>query len=95
MAVVTFMCVGGVAVWTRGFIQKLLILVGLVIAYIIYAILANGLGMGKPIDFSIIANAAWFGIPTVHTPVFDVNAIALIVPVVIILALKTWATSRP
>lgn len=24
MAVVTFMCVGGVAVWTRGFIQKLL-----------------------------------------------------------------------
>ena len=85
MAVVTFMCVGGVAVWTRGFIQKLLILVGLVIAYIIYAILANGLGMGKPIDFSIIANAAWFGIPTVHTPVFDVNAIALIVPVVIIL----------
>lgn len=85
MAVVTFMCVGGVAVWTRGFIQKLLILVGLVIAYIIYAILANGLGMGKPIDFSIIANAAWFGVPTVHTPVFDVNAIALIVPVVIIL----------
>ena len=85
MAVVTFMCVGGVAVWTRGFIQKLLILVGLMIAYIIYAILANGLGMGKPIDFSIIANAAWFGVPTVHTPVFDVNAIALIVPVVIIL----------
>lgn len=85
MAVVTFMCVGGVAVWTRGFIQKLLILVGLVIAYIIYAILANGFGMGKPIDFSIIANAAWFGVPTVHTPVFDVNAIALIVPVVIIL----------
>ena len=85
MAVVTFMCVGGVAVWTRGFIQKLLILVGLVIAYIIYAILANGFGMGKPIDFSIIANAAWFGVPTVHTPIFDVNAIALIVPVVIIL----------
>ena len=28
MAVVTFMCVGGVAVWTRGFIQKLLILIG-------------------------------------------------------------------
>ena len=48
MAVVTFMCVGGVAVWTRGFIQKLLILIGLVIAYFIYAVLANGFGMGKP-----------------------------------------------
>ena len=85
MAVVTFMCVGGVAVWTRGFIQKLLILVGLVIAYVIYAVLANGFGMGKPIDFSIISNAAWFGVPTFHTPVFELNAIALIVPVVIIL----------
>ena len=85
MAVVTFMCVGGVAVWTRGFIQKLLILVGLVIAYVIYAVLANGFGMGKPIDFSIITNAAWFGVPTFHTPVFELNAIALIVPVVIIL----------
>lgn len=85
MAVVTFMCVGGVAVWTRGFIQKLLILVGLVIAYAIYAVLANGFGMGKPIDFSIISNAAWFGVPTFHSPVFKLNAIALIVPVVIIL----------
>lgn len=85
MAVVTFMCVGGVAVWTRGFIQKLLILVGLVIAYVIYAVLANVFGMGKPIDFSIITNAAWFGVPTFHTPVFELNAIALIVPVVIIL----------
>ena len=78
MAVVTFMCVGGV-------IQKLLILIGLVIAYFIYAVLANGFGMGKPIDFSIISNAAWFGVPTVHTPVFEMHAIALIVPVVIIL----------
>ncbi len=85
MAVVTFMCVGGVAVWTRGFIQKLLILVGLVIAYAIYAVLANGFGMGKPIDFSIISNATWFGVPTFHSPVFELNAIALIVPVVIIL----------
>lgn len=85
MAVVTFMCVGGVAVWTRGFIQKLLILIGLVIAYFIYAVLANGFGMGKPIDFSIISNAPWFGVPTIHTPVFEMHAIALIVPVVIIL----------
>ena len=67
------------------FIQKLLILIGLVIAYFIYAVLANGFGMGKPIDFSIISNAAWFGVPTVHTPVFEMHAIALIVPVVIIL----------
>ena len=85
MAVLTVLCVGGVAVYTRGFIQKLLILVGLTISYVIYAVLTNGLGLGKPIDFSVIGNAAWFGVPQVHTPVFELDAIMLIVPVVIIL----------
>ena len=85
MAILAVLCVGGVAVYTRGFIQKLLILVGLIIAYAIYAILANGFGLGKPIDFSIISNASWFGIPHFHHPVFRVDAILLIVPVVIIL----------
>lgn len=85
MAIVTVLCVGGVAVYTRGFIQKLLILVGLLISYVIYAVLANGFSIGKPIDFSIIAKADWFGIPALQTPVFEINAIMLIVPVVIIL----------
>lgn len=79
------LCVGGVAVYTRGFIQKLLILVGLLIAYVIYAILTNGLGLGQPIDFSLISNAAWFGLPHFHHPEFRADAILLIVPVVIIL----------
>lgn len=85
MGLLTVLCVGGVAVYTRGFIQKLLILVGLALAYFIYAILANGLGIGTPIDFSKIANADWFGIPYVVTPTFDFNVTMLIVPVVIIL----------
>ena len=85
MAVITFLCVGGVAVYTRGFMQKLLILVGLILSYLIYTVLANGLGFGKPIDFSIIANADWFAVPTMHSPVFEIDAIMLILPVVIIL----------
>jgi uracil-xanthine permease len=85
MAIFTVVCIGAVAVYTRGFIQKLLILVGLVISYAVYAVLANGMGMGKPIDFPAIANAAWFGLPTMHHPVFNLDAIMLIVPVVIIL----------
>lgn len=85
MALFTVLSVGLVAVYTRGLMQKLLILVGLAIAYIIYAILTNGMGLGKPIDFSIIANAAWLGLPTFKTPVFQLNAIVLIAPVVIIL----------
>ncbi len=85
MALFTVLSVGAVAVYSRGFIQKLLILVGLLIAYVVYAVLTNGLGLGKPIDFSVIGNAAWFGMPTMHAPVFELNAIMLILPVVIIL----------
>lgn len=85
IAILSVLCVGSVAVYTRGFLQKLLILVGLAISYVIYAILTNGLGLGKPIDFSLISNAAWFGLPTFHSPVFRADAILLIVPVVIIL----------
>lgn len=85
MAVITFLCVGGVAVYTRGFLQKLLILVGLILSYCLYAILANGMGLGKPIDFSVIGAADWFAVPTFHTPVFELDAVMLILPVVIIL----------
>lgn len=85
MALVTILCVGGIAVFTRGMVQRLLILVGLVLACLIYAALANGLGMGKPIDFSGVAAAAWFGLPTFTAPVFKSEAMGLIVPVAIIL----------
>jgi putative pyrimidine permease RutG len=85
MQAVTFVSVGLVAVYTKGLTQRLLILVGLIVASVIYAILTNGLALGKPIDFSGIANAAWFGMPNFVSPTFDGNAILLIAPVAIIL----------
>jgi putative pyrimidine permease RutG len=85
MAIVTVLSVGIVAVFTRGMVQRLLILVGLVIAYAIYAVLTNGLGLGKPIDFSIVAQAAWFGMPHFSAPVFDPRAMLLLAPVSVIL----------
>lgn len=85
MQAVTFVCVGLVAVMTRGMVQRLLILVGLILASVIYAILTNGLGLGKPIDLSGIANAAWFGAPAFTAPVFSGPAMLLIAPVAIIL----------
>jgi putative pyrimidine permease RutG len=85
MQAVTFVSVGMVAVFTRGMVQRLLILVGLVIASIIYAVLSNGLGLGKPLDVSGIANAAWIGMPQFGAPVFDSGAMLMIVPVAIIL----------
>jgi uracil-xanthine permease len=85
MAAVTFLCVGVVAVFTRGFIQRLLILIGLLLAYVIYAILTNGMGFGKPIDFAAVANAPWFGIPGLAAPHFQAQAMILIAPVAVVL----------
>lgn len=85
MALVTVLCVGAVAVFARGTVQRLLILVGLLIAYAIYAVLTNGLGLGRPIDFSIVANAHWFGIPGFTAPVFEPHAMLLLAPVAVIL----------
>jgi len=85
MAVITILCVGGVAVFTRGLLQKLLILAGLVAAYLVYLALANGMGLGKPIEFAGIGKAAWLGLPAFAAPVFSAEAMLLIAPVAIIL----------
>ncbi|MDM0014296.1 solute carrier family 23 protein [Variovorax sp. J22P168] len=85
MQLVTFVCVGLIAVYARGMVQRLLILMGLIAASLVYALLTNGLGMGKPIDLAPLAAAAWFGLPTFSAPVFEVNAMLLIAPVAVIL----------
>ena len=85
MQVVTFVSIGMVAVFTSGLTRRLLILVGLIVASVIYAVLTNGLGWGKPIDTTLLASAAWFGMPPFTAPVFEAKAIVLIAPVVLIL----------
>ncbi|MGF6210540.1 solute carrier family 23 protein [Comamonas sp. 4034] len=88
MQALTFVCVGMVAVVTRGMVQRLLILVGLIAASVIYAVLTNGMGMGKPVDLSGVANAAWIGMPNFAAPQFSAQAVFMIVPVVIILVVE-------
>ena len=82
---VTFVSIGLVAVYTRGMTRRLLVLAGLTVATIIYAVLANGLGWGKPIDLGLIEKAAWLGVPNFSSPSFDARAIVLIAPVALIL----------
>ena len=85
MAVITILCIGSVAVFTRGLMQRLLILMGLIAAYLIYVVATNGLGLGKPVDYSALSQAAWFGLPQFTAPVFNLHAVLLIAPVAIIL----------
>lgn len=81
----TFLSIALVAVFTTGMTRRLLILVGLIIATVIYAVLTNGLGWGKPVSGAVLANAAWFGAPSFSAPAFDAKAIVLIAPVALIL----------
>ncbi|HSV71255.1 MAG TPA: solute carrier family 23 protein [Methylibium sp.] len=85
MQAATFVSVGLVAVYARGMAQRLLILVGLLAASALYAVLTNGLGLGRPIDLSALAAAPSFGLPRFAAPVFELQAMLLIAPVAVIL----------
>lgn len=85
MAVMTVLCIGLVAVFTRGMIQRLLILVGLIAACLVYALMTSVFGLGKPVDFTLVQNAGWFGLPHFTSPTFSAQAMMLIAPVAVIL----------
>lgn len=85
MATLTVLLISVVAVFTGGMLRRLLLLVGLILSYAAYFLMTNVLGFGSPIDFTSVAAASWFGIPTIHTPSFDKNAIIMIAPVAFIL----------
>lgn len=85
MSLVTVLCMSGIAVFATGFMKRLLLLLGLVLAYVIYAIATNGMGLGTPIDFSVIGDAKWIGMPNFSSPTFDVQAMLVIAPVALIL----------
>lgn len=85
MATLTVLLISGVAVFTRGMLRRLLLLVGLILSYIAYFFMTNVLGYGVPIDFTGVSAASWFGLPSIHSPRFEMSAIILIAPVAFIL----------
>ncbi len=85
MALFTVLAVGLIAIYATGALRRLPILLGAILSYAVYYVLANQFGMGDPINFAKVAEAAWFGLPEFHAPVFEARAIGLIAPVAIIL----------
>ena len=85
MSLVTVLCMGSIAVFTKGLLQRLLLLVGLLLAYLIYFIVSNVMGYGTAINFVPIQQATWFGIPQFHAPTFNANAMLIIAPIALIL----------
>lgn len=85
MQALTVLCVGGVAVYARGMWQRLLILVGLIAASVLYAVFTNLLGLGQAINLAGVAAAPWLGAPSFASPRFEASAMLLIAPVALIL----------
>jgi uracil-xanthine permease len=67
-----------VAVAARGFTKLIPILIAVVVGYVVAAL------MGK-VDFAAVNSAAWVALPNFVLPIFNVQAMTLIVPVVVML----------
>ncbi len=85
VAGLTVLAVALVAVYAPGMLRRLPILLGGAVGYAGYVLLANGLGLGKPIDFGGVAAAPWIGRPHFAAPVFRADAMWLIAPAAIVL----------
>jgi uracil permease len=57
----------------RGFLAIIPILVGVISGYV----LAFCMGL---VDWKLVNDAAWFALPTFYTPIFNINAMAIILP---------------
>jgi len=85
VGLLTVLTIGLIAVSTTGIWRRLPIILGAIAGYLLYLILTNGLGLGKPIDYAALAAAPWIGLPKFTAPTFQARAIFLIAPVAIIL----------
>jgi len=88
----TVVCIAATAVFGAGMIRRLLILVGVLLATLLYVLFVNVLGWGgggehgaKPFVLTKVSEAPWWGVPTLTSPVFDSQAIWLIAPIAAIL----------
>ena len=81
--IIVFAVTLGVAVFGnilfRGFLSVIPILIAVIAGYI------AAFCCGKP-DFSEVAKAAWFALPNFQTPKFDLGAIMMILPVLLVIA---------
>ncbi|GAB3590933.1 Putative pyrimidine permease RutG [Corynebacterium faecale] len=81
VAAVTLMVILVATVAGRGMIARLGILIGVVVGWI-FAALTGNLAEGST---GTIQSSAWFGLPEFHTPEFQLSAILVTLPVVIVL----------
>jgi uracil-xanthine permease len=90
----TVALVASSSIYLPRFLVRLPILIGGGGAYGIYYLLSNFAGLDKPIDFSGVVAAPWFGLPNFVAPVFELSSCLLIAPVAIILVAENLGHVR-
>jgi putative pyrimidine permease RutG len=85
IGLLTVLIIGLISVAAPGIWRRWPIMFGAVGGYMLYLLLANGFGLGKPIDFAALVAAPWIGLPKFTGPSFSADAMFLIAPVAVIL----------
>ena len=78
LGLITLLSIGLISAFFRGFLGRISIFAGLVIGYIVAAIMGD-------VDFSGVTAAKWVAMPSFTSPTFDSSAMLLFLPVVLVL----------
>ncbi|MBB4634414.1 solute carrier family 23 protein [Longimicrobium terrae] len=85
IGLLTILATGAVAVYAPGLLKRVPILLGGIIGYLLYLVLANGMGLGPAVNFAPLREAAWIGFPHFSRPVFRWDVALLFAPAALIL----------
>lgn len=77
-AVVTIVSIILVTVLFRGLLGRLSILIGVLVGYLVAVLRGE-------VDFTAIADASWFGLPTFMAPSWEPSVLVMFLPVVVVL----------
>jgi NCS2 family nucleobase:cation symporter-2 len=78
LGLITLLAIGLISAFFRGFLGRISIFAGLVIGYVVAAMMGD-------VDFSGVTAAKWVAMPTFTSPTFDSSAMLLFLPVVLVL----------
>lgn len=81
IAVITLVAILVTTVLFRGFLARLSILLGVVVGWVLAALL----GRLDPTAVTTLKEAAWVGLPQFHAPTFGLRAVVLVIPVILVL----------
>ena len=78
LGLITLLSIGLISAFFRGFLGRISIFAGLVIGYVVAALMGD-------VDFAGVEAAKWVAMPSFASPTFDSSAMLLFLPVVLVL----------